>query len=263
MSLTPIASASASIERLYWKSATGSCRAGRVARSRRDIPRPAAPPTPATIVPIAKRSVLRRMSRQLRIMCRRRKWPPRGRSRSPAAPRCASAGGGRRNHREAGREHDRVELGDLGEIDPEVLRRGSSDLLDQVAQIAGQLGSVISRLDPAISSSARSISCQMPCSSLSVDRAGADQRYHVGGADPRQCARSSADAAAAPADEQRAPADLEGHGCAHPRGPRSAARTLRPALIRLRSRSTICSRPVGSAGRRRQPRALGCRPGRR
>ena len=30
---------------------------------------------PRAIAPIAKMSVLRRMSRQLRIMCRRRKWP--------------------------------------------------------------------------------------------------------------------------------------------------------------------------------------------
>ena len=45
----------------------------------------------------------------------------------------------REDHREAAREHHRVEVGDPRQIDAEVLRGGAADGADDVLQIAGEL----------------------------------------------------------------------------------------------------------------------------
>ncbi len=44
----------------------------------------------------------------------------------------------RKDHREAGREHHRIEFGNAGEVDPHVLRRRPADPTDQAAQIVVQ-----------------------------------------------------------------------------------------------------------------------------
>ena len=71
---------------------------------------------------------------------------------------------------EAGRGHEGVELGNLGEIDAQILRRRSADPLDQSAEIGierrvaeQQVGAGNLLLDP-------SYCCHMPRSSLSVGR---------------------------------------------------------------------------------------------
>ena len=143
---------------------------------------------------------------------------------------------------EAGRRHEGVELGDLGQIDPQILRRRAADPLgDARRDRRSSAGSLSSRLEPAISCSTRSYCCHMPCSSLSVGRWPGP----ISGLIERGEIRASAAPARPTQQAQPRPPSSVAAGERQSSQAHCRARTWRPAFIRPSSRSTICAAPSG------------------
>ena len=146
------------------------------------------------------------------------------------------------DHRHAGREHGRVEVGNAHQVDAEIARRGAADLADQALEVAGERGV----LDDQVGARDFLLDALhlLPHAALvGVDRAiaGADQRHHRRGQDARAGGAGRRRGGERATGEQQAAAVERGHAPAF-----SARRTSRPGFIRPSRRSTITAAPFGA-----------------
>jgi hypothetical protein len=115
------------------------------------------------------------------------------------------------DHREAAGEHHGVEIGNISEIDAEILRRRTADLADEIPEIAGELRV----LDQQVRAGDFLLGPlhELPDALLVLVRgpvAWPHQRHHVAGAHPRlRDARAQRGCGDTAADQQRAAAHFK------------------------------------------------------